>query len=80
VAGRLVVDFNIHLPFYIGAGAIVLGIVILSTGHKLLSEAERTQAAAAAAALAHGPSSAEAAAEVEVEAEEKADALLGDAD
>src|ERR1700753_1478213 len=79
-AGRLVVDFNIHLPFYIGAGAILLGIVILSTGHKLLGEAERTQAAAAAAALAHGPSSPEAAAERELEAEEKADALLGDAD
>ena len=49
-AGRLVLAFNIHVPFYIGAGAILLGIVILSTGHKLLGEAERTQAAAAAAA------------------------------
>ena len=79
-AGRLVVDFNIHVPFYIGAGAILLGIVILSTGHKLLDEAERTQAAAAEAALAHGPSSPEAAAERELEAEDTADALLGDAD
>jgi MFS transporter, ACDE family, multidrug resistance protein len=80
VAGRLVVDYNIHLPFYIGAGAILLGIVILSTGHKLLGEAERTQAASAAAALAHGPSSPEEAAEVELEAEERAEALQGDAD
>jgi MFS family permease len=79
-AGRLVVDFNIHVPFYIGAGAILLGIVILSTGHKLLGEAEQTQAAAAEAALAHGPRSAEAAAENELEAEEKAEALSGDAD
>jgi MFS transporter, ACDE family, multidrug resistance protein len=79
-AGRLVLAFDIHVPFYIGAGAILLGIVILSTGHKLLGEAERTQAAAAASALAHGPSSPEAGAERELEAEETADALLGDAD
>jgi MFS transporter, ACDE family, multidrug resistance protein len=80
VAGRLVLAFDIHVPFYIGAGAILLGIVILSTGHKLLAEAERAQAADAASALGHGPSSAEAAAERELEAEERADALLGDAD
>jgi ACDE family multidrug resistance protein len=79
-AGRLVVDFNIHLPFYIGAGAILLGIVILSTGHKLLGEAERTQAASAAAALAHGSSSPQAEGEIELEAEERAEALQGDAD
>ena len=52
VAGRLVLAVNIHFPFYLGAGVVVLGIVILSTGHKLLGEAERIQAAAAAAALA----------------------------
>ncbi len=79
-AGRLVLAFNIHVPFYIGAGAILLGIVILSTGHKLLGEAERTQAAAAASAVGHGATSSEAAAERELEAEEKADALLGDVD
>jgi MFS family permease len=79
-AGRLVIAFNIHVPFYIGAGAILLGIVILSTGHKLLGEAERTQAAAAAAAVGHGATSPEAAAERELEAEEKAEAMLGDAD
>jgi ACDE family multidrug resistance protein len=44
VAGRLVVDVNIHVPFYIAAGTVALGIVILSTGHKLLAEAERVQA------------------------------------
>jgi MFS family permease len=43
-AGRMVLAFNIHFPFYVGAGAIVLGIVVLSTAHKLLSEAERAQA------------------------------------
>jgi ACDE family multidrug resistance protein len=45
-AGRLVVDVNIHFPFYIGAAAIVLGIGILATGHRLLGEAERVQAEA----------------------------------
>jgi len=78
VAGRLVVDFNIHVPFYLGAGVIALGIVILSTGHKLLGDAERTQAAATAAAL--GGSADEVAAEQELEAEERAEALSGDAD
>jgi MFS transporter, ACDE family, multidrug resistance protein len=57
-AGRLVVDVNIHFPFYLGAGAVLLGIVVLSTGHKLLAEAERVQAAdvqASAAAPAARP-------------------------
>ena len=80
IAGRLVVDYNIHLPFYIGAGAILLGIVILSTGHKLLGEAERTQSAATAAVIAQGPVSPQVVAELEREAEEKAEALQGDAD
>src|ERR1700729_3475227 len=44
VAGRLVIALNIHVPFYIASGAILLGIVILSTGHHLLRDAERVQA------------------------------------
>jgi ACDE family multidrug resistance protein len=44
VAGRLVIALNIHVPFYIASGAILLGIVILSTGHRLLRNAERVQA------------------------------------
>ncbi|WP_248958306.1 MFS transporter [Sphaerisporangium perillae] len=43
-AGKLVEHTNIHVPFYIGAGALVLGIVILSTAHGHLAEAERVQA------------------------------------
>ncbi|MFE0628397.1 MFS transporter [Streptomyces sp. NPDC058864] len=43
-AGKLVEAFGIHVPFYIGAGALVLGIVILSTAHGLLKEAEKVQA------------------------------------
>jgi len=31
-AGRLVIALNIHVPFYIGSGAILLGIVIRSPG------------------------------------------------
>ncbi|HEX6523477.1 MAG TPA: MFS transporter [Streptosporangiaceae bacterium] len=44
VAGRLVVAVGIHVPFFIAAGAIVLGIVVLATAHRLLGDAERVQA------------------------------------
>ena len=44
MAGRLVIAFNIHVPFYIASGAIALGIVVLATAHRLLSDAERVQA------------------------------------
>jgi ACDE family multidrug resistance protein len=43
-AGRLVLAANIHVPFFIAAGAIVVGIAILSTAHRLLTAAERIQA------------------------------------
>jgi len=39
VAGRLAAAYNVHLPFYIGAGVVVAGIIILSTGHRLLNQA-----------------------------------------
>jgi ACDE family multidrug resistance protein len=54
-AGRLVLATNIHVPFFIAAGAIVLGIVILSTAHGMLRDAERVQAEQVSAA---GPVSA----------------------
>jgi ACDE family multidrug resistance protein len=54
VAGRLVIALNIHVPFYIASGAILLGIVILSTGHHLLRDAERVQAEQV---MAHAPTS-----------------------
>src|ERR1700742_4306788 len=44
-AGRLVEAFNIHVPFFIAAGALIVGIGVLATGHSLLAEAERVQAA-----------------------------------
>ena len=62
VAGRLVIALNIHVPFYIASGAILLGIVILFTARHLLSEAERVQAEQVAAhgtpAPAPGPATA----------------------
>ncbi|MFB4311440.1 MFS transporter [Actinomadura sp. GTD37] len=49
-AGRLVEHTNIHVPFAIGAGVIVLGIAILTAGHRDLANAERAQAEADAGA------------------------------
>ncbi|HEY3682960.1 MAG TPA: MFS transporter [Streptosporangiaceae bacterium] len=43
-AGRLAETFNVHVPFAIGACAILLGIVILAVGRKDLAAAERNQA------------------------------------
>ena len=43
-AGRLVIAAGIHVPFYIASGAIVVGIAILATAHRLLGDAERVQA------------------------------------
>lgn len=47
-AGKLAEHTNVHVPFYIGSASIALGIVVLATGHRLLGEAERAQAAEAA--------------------------------
>jgi MFS transporter, ACDE family, multidrug resistance protein len=43
-AGRLVLALNIHVPFFIAAGAVVLGIAILATVRRQLADAERLQA------------------------------------
>ena len=44
VADRLVIALNIyHVPFFIAAGAIAAGIVVLSTAHGLLTKAEKGQ-------------------------------------
>jgi ACDE family multidrug resistance protein len=43
-AGRLVQSVNIHFPFYLAAGAVAAGILILTTVHNSLHAAERTQA------------------------------------
>ncbi|MHB1738545.1 MAG: MFS transporter [Actinomycetes bacterium] len=41
VAAKLAAHFNVHVPFYLGASAVVLGIVVLSRGHSLLTAAEQ---------------------------------------
>ena len=35
-AGLLAERFNVHVPFWIGAGAVVVAIAVLATGHRLL--------------------------------------------
>jgi len=55
VAGRLAAAYNVHLPFYIGAGVVVVGIIILSTGHRLLSASAQQAPAAPASAAAGQP-------------------------
>ncbi|GIF53193.1 putative MFS family arabinose efflux permease [Asanoa ferruginea] len=41
VAGKLAEAWSLSVPFYLGAAAFVLAIFVLSTGHRLLGEAER---------------------------------------
>ena len=53
-AGRLVIALNIHVPFYIASGAVLAGIIILSTVHRMLADAERVQAEEVPAADSHG--------------------------
>jgi MFS family permease len=44
-AGKIAAAHGDHLPFYIGAAAIVAAIGVLATGDRLLARAEATQAA-----------------------------------
>ena len=53
-AGRLVIALNIHVPFFIAAGAVAAGIVVLTTVHRLLADAERVQAEHVAATASPG--------------------------
>ncbi len=41
VAGKLADHFNIHVPFLLGGAAFLVAIAVLSTGHRMLAEAER---------------------------------------
>ncbi|WP_308120946.1 MFS transporter [Paractinoplanes bogorensis] len=40
VAGKMVDRWNIHVPFVVGAGAVLLGVLVLSTGHRMLTRAD----------------------------------------
>jgi MFS family permease len=46
VAGKLAEAFSLSVPFYLGAVAFVLAIVVLARGHRLLAAAEAGQAEA----------------------------------
>jgi nucleotide-binding universal stress UspA family protein len=39
-ASKLAIAFNVSFPFYVAAGAVVIGICVLATGHGLLTKAE----------------------------------------
>lgn len=43
VAARLAAHFNVHVPFYLGAGAVILGILVLTRGHSLIAHAEEAE-------------------------------------
>jgi MFS family permease len=53
-AGRLVIALNIHVPFFIASGAVLVGIIVLSTVHKMLADAERVQAEQVPASASQG--------------------------
>src|SRR6202020_2123202 len=44
-ASKLAARYNVHVPFYLGAGTIVAAIAVLATGHSLLTRAEQPSAA-----------------------------------
>src|SRR4029078_5470533 len=40
-AGRATAErFDVHVPFWVGAGAVVAAIAVLATGHRLLAAAD----------------------------------------
>jgi MFS family permease len=45
VAGKMVDHWNIHVPFVVGAVAVAAGILVLSTGHRMLTAADARMAA-----------------------------------
>jgi MFS family permease len=48
-AGLMAERFDVHVPFWIGAGAVVAAIAVLATGHRLLAAADVELAAGEAA-------------------------------
>jgi MFS family permease len=44
VAGRLAEAFDVHLPFYVGAVAVLIGVAVLSTGRRMLADADARMA------------------------------------
>ncbi|HEY7175980.1 MAG TPA: MFS transporter [Micromonosporaceae bacterium] len=48
VAGKIAEHYNIHVPFLLGGVAMLAAIAVLSTGHRLLADAERASRRGAA--------------------------------
>jgi MFS family permease len=40
-AGKLAERFNDAVPFYVGAGAVVLALIVFASGHRLIDAADR---------------------------------------
>jgi ACDE family multidrug resistance protein len=49
VAGKIAEASNLHVPFLVGAGAVAVGIAVLATGHRMLSDADARMSASAPA-------------------------------
>jgi MFS family permease len=58
-AGKLAERFDLHVPFVVGAVAVVIGIGVLATGHRMLSRADADMASGG-----HAPTDDEVAGEV----------------
>lgn len=41
VASKLAAHYNVHVPFYVGALALLIAIGVLSSGHRLIEAADR---------------------------------------
>jgi ACDE family multidrug resistance protein len=39
-AGKLAEHFDVHVPFAVGAAAVVVAVLVLSTGHRMLADAD----------------------------------------
>ncbi|WP_250035405.1 MFS transporter [Paractinoplanes maris] len=50
-AGKMVDHWNIHVPFIAGAGAVLLGVLVLATAHRTLTAADAHLAATAEPAV-----------------------------
>lgn len=44
VAGRLAEAFGVHVPFLVGAAAVLAGVAVLSTGRRMLADADARMA------------------------------------
>ncbi len=44
-ASRMAAAWNVHIPFWVGAGTEIVAIAVLASGHSLLTRAEQTELA-----------------------------------